>query len=69
MQMIAYLIIAAGILLLGYGYYSSRAFTEKVVKGFTGHFTSKTSQSIFIGVILIVIGILLVIFGNKSPNP
>lgn len=57
-------LLAIGIVLLIFGYNASQSVTERVVEGFTGHFTNHTMWYLIGGVAAVVGGLGLSVWGG-----
>ena len=65
-RIIGLVLLAVGIVLLIFGYNASQSVTEKVVEGFTGHFTNQTTWYFIAGVAAVVGGLGLAAWGGGS---
>jgi uncharacterized membrane protein YidH (DUF202 family) len=63
-RVIGMVLVAVGIVLLIFGYNASQSVTEKVVEGFTGHFTNQTTWYFIGGVAAVVGGLGLAAWGG-----
>lgn len=63
-QIVGIVLLAIGIVLLGFGINSSQALTEKVMEGVTGRYTENTMWYIIGGIALIVGGGALAFFNR-----
>lgn len=66
MKILGMILVAVGVVVLGFGINSTRSISEKVVETFSGRFTQQTMFYIIGGVALIVAGIALALVG-KTP--
>lgn len=65
-RLLGLVLLAVGIVLLGFGINASQAVTEKVVEGVTGHYTDHTMWYIIGGIAMIVGGGVLALIGKPS---
>jgi uncharacterized membrane protein YidH (DUF202 family) len=63
-RLLGLVLLAVGIVLLGFGMNSSHAVTEKVVEGVTGRYTDNTMWYIISGIAMIVGGGVLALIGK-----
>ena len=64
MRILGLVLLAVGIVLLIIGYKASQSVTERVVEGFTGHFTNQTMWYLIGGVAATVGGLGMAIWGG-----
>jgi uncharacterized membrane protein len=65
-RIIGLVLLAVGVTLLIFGLNASQSVSERVVEGFTGHFTNQTMWFIIGGIAAIVGGAALAFWGGRS---
>ena len=63
-RILGLVLLAVGIVLLIFGYNASQSVGEKIVEGFTGHFTNQTTWYLIGGVVAGVGGLGLAVWGG-----
>ena len=63
-RILGLVLLAVGIVLLIFGYNASQSVTERVVEGFTGHFTNQTMWYLIGGVAAVVGGLGVAVWGG-----
>jgi hypothetical protein len=63
-RIIGLILLAVGVTLLIFGYNASQSVGERIVEGFTGHFTNQTMWYLIGGVAAVVAGLGLSIWGG-----
>lgn len=64
-QIIGVVILAVGVVLLGFAYHATNAPLEQLSEAFTGRYSNQTMWYIALGIAAAVGGGLLVVFGNR----
>lgn len=59
-------LLAVGVVLLVFAYQASNAPVDQVVNTFTGHYTHQTMTYLMLGVVGVVGGGLLFLFGRRA---
>jgi uncharacterized membrane protein YidH (DUF202 family) len=67
-RIIGLVLLTVGVTLLIFGYNASQSVGERVVQGFTGHFTNQTIWFLIGGVAAIVGGAALALRGSRPPT-
>ena len=63
-RIIGLVLLAVGTVLLIFGYNATQSVSEKIVEGFTGHFTNQTTWYLIGGVAAVVGGLGLAVWGS-----
>jgi hypothetical protein len=63
-RILGLVLLTVGIVLLIFGYNASQSVSEKIVEGFTGHFTKQTMWYLIGGVAAVVGGLGLSVWGG-----
>ncbi len=63
-RIIGLILLAVGVTLLIFGYNASQSVGERIVEGFTGHFTNQTMWYLIGGVAAVVGGLGLSVWGG-----
>ncbi len=65
-QMVGIVVLVLGAVLLGFAYQSSNAPLEQIFSTLTGRYTDQTMWYLIGGIVLVLAGGLLTIFGRRS---
>jgi LPXTG-motif cell wall-anchored protein len=65
-QMVGIVVLVLGVVLLGFAYQSSNAPLDQIFSTFTGRYTDQTMWYLIGGIVLVLAGGLLTIFGRRS---
>ena len=65
-QMVGIVVLVLGAVLLGFAYQSSNAPLGQIFSTFTGRYTDQTMWYLIGGIVLVLAGGLLTIFGKRS---
>ena len=64
-QMVGIAVLVLGAVLLGFGYQSSNAPLDQISSVITGRYTNQTMWYLISGIVLILAGGLLAVFGKR----
>lgn len=67
-KILGIMLLVAGILIFAFGIHASYSLTEKVVEGVSGRYTEHTMAYIIGGIVLMVGGGLLTLFGAQKDS-
>jgi LPXTG-motif cell wall-anchored protein len=65
-QMVGIIVLVLGAMLLGFAYQSSDAPLDQISSALTGRYTDQTMWYLIGGIVLVLAGGLLTIFGRRS---
>ncbi|MBJ7449712.1 MAG: DUF3185 family protein [Parachlamydiales bacterium] len=65
-RILALVLLIVGVILLVFGINASQSVTENVMESATGRFTDKTMWYIIGGVVMIIFGGAIAVFGRKK---
>jgi LPXTG-motif cell wall-anchored protein len=65
-QMVGIVVLVLGVVLLGFAYQSSNAPLDQIFSTLTGRYTDQTMWYLIGGIVLVLAGGLLTIFGRRS---
>ena len=65
-QMLGVVVLAVGVILLGFGYHASNAPLDRLSNTLTGRFTNQTMWYFVLGAAAVVGGALLAVFGKRT---
>jgi hypothetical protein len=68
-RIIGLVLLVVGVTLMIFGYNASQSVGERIVEGFTGHFTNQTMWFLIGGIAAIVVGAALAFWGGRRATP